>query len=152
VLVATFAGGEWAPPQRIAAPDGYPEYPRIAVALGNRLQVAYFVRDKQFEIGHYVLYTVAGESDARAIAPVVLPPAPPIAPAAPTVAIPAVHLNPVPTIPVAPAPLPPGNNRLWAPQAEVNEPAQRALWVTLLALGVIVALVGLLRWLWAAQA
>ena len=68
-MVTTFAAGIWTPPILVATPDGYPEYPRIAVARGNQLQLAYFVRDNEFDIGHYILYTVTGESDARMTIP-----------------------------------------------------------------------------------
>src|SRR5262249_47625244 len=50
VFVSTFATGQWSEPVRVASPDGYPEYPRLAIALGTRPYLVFFVRDKQFDL------------------------------------------------------------------------------------------------------
>lgn len=140
VMVATYAGGQWTAPERVAAPDGYPEYPRLAVALGNHVQLVYFVRDKEFEIGHYVLYSVAGQSDASSHPPATPPAAPAIAtPSARP--LPAVQLQPHPPILAVPTPLPASDSPLDAPQSQVSRPAMQALIVTLLILGTLVAIV-----------
>jgi hypothetical protein len=145
VMVTTFAGGTWTPPERVAAPDGYPEYPRLAVALGNQIQLVYFVRDKEFEIGHYVLYAVAGQSDARPIAPVVASPPPAATSSAPRPTLPPVRLQAAPTALPTPAPWRGQPRRERTPQAEVARPAARAIVATLLALGLIVPLIGIAR-------
>lgn len=149
VMLATYAGGRWTTPERVVAPDGYPEYPRLAVSLGNRLQLVYFVRDKEFEIGHYVLYAVAGQSDARAMPPASPPPAPAVV-AAPTPALPAVRVQPYPAQLAPPTPVQTGWDRLDGPQAEVTRPAMQAIVATgllLLALGPVVLIA---RWVRAA--
>lgn len=86
VIVTTFDDNAWTAPKVIATPIGYAEYPRIAVGLGNLLEVVYFVRDKEFALGHYTLWSVSGKSDAKSIPPVNPAPAPtPTAAATPTV-------------------------------------------------------------------
>ena len=132
VMVASFVAGQWFPATRVAAPDGYPEYPRLAVALGNQLQLVYFVRDKQFDVGHYVLYSVAGQSDTQALAPVA--PTFQAAPvgATPTIALPPITLRAAPAIPNVPAPLPAATTPLLSPQDVVTGPGLRALTAALL--------------------
>lgn len=150
VMVATYADDWWTVPERVAAPDGYPEYPRIAVALGNQLQLVYFVRDKEFDIGHYVLYTVAGQSNARTRQPVVPAPAPAAIPA-PTRQVPAVLIQVPPTRPPVPAPLRDANVRLDTPQAEVTRPAMQTLLATLLLITSVAPIVLISRWLRVSQ-
>ncbi|MGN6757896.1 MAG: sialidase family protein, partial [Thermomicrobiales bacterium] len=136
VFVATFAGDTWSTPAEIAAPVGYPEYPRVAIALGNQLQVVYFVRDSEYTVGHYTLWSVAGQSDAHAIAPANPPP---VAAPAPVIqpTLPPVRIQPYPTV-VAPAPLTAAQQRrLVSPQAEVNGPAFAAFTALLPVLGLI---------------
>lgn len=68
VMMTTFLDGEWTAPDVLASPDGFPEYPRVAVALGNQVHVVYFVRDDMFdEESPMTVWTVQRESDARAI-------------------------------------------------------------------------------------
>jgi hypothetical protein len=144
VFVMTFAGDAWSAPAEIAAPVGYPEYPRVAVALGNRLQVVYFVRDSEYTVGHYTLWAVAGQSDARAIAPANPPP---VAAAAPVIqpTLPPVQIQPYPTV-VAPAPLT-AEQRRWlaSPQAEVNGPAFATFRVVLPMLALILLVTAAVR-------
>lgn len=146
VAVTRFASGQWSAPQRVAAPDGYPEYPRITVALGNRLELAFFVRDKQFDVGHYVMYGVAGQVDARAIAPT-SPPPPPAASAAPARALPPVSLYVAPTAQPAPAPVRAINAPLRPPQRERTGPALTILGSVLAVLLAAGGGVLLRRWL-----
>jgi hypothetical protein len=144
VFVTTFAGDSWSAPVEIAAPDGFPEYPRVAVALGNRVQVVYFLRDNAYDNGHYTMWSVAGQSDARAIAPVNPPPA---ATAAPVVqaTLPPVRIQPYPTV-LAPAPLT-AEQRRWldSPQAEVNGPAFATFKVVLPVLALILLVAAAVR-------
>lgn len=35
-------GGAWSPPDQVSPSEGYPEFPRIAVGLGNRLHVVWY--------------------------------------------------------------------------------------------------------------
>lgn len=151
VMVTTFAAGQWSPAARVAAPDGYPEYPRLSVVLGNRPQLVYFVRDKQFELGHYTIFAVSGQSDARARAPVAPPPVAVATRAVPTRAVPAIQLAPPRAIPTAVAPLQPGDAPLRTPQAEVAGPALGTLYATLLALGLLAPVIAACRWLQGAR-
>lgn len=91
VMVVTYSEAGWSPPLRVAAPDGYPEYPRLAVALGTNIQLAYFVRDNLYDTGHYTLWVVAGQSSARPIPPVM----PAGSSASDPVAVPTVAAAPV---------------------------------------------------------
>jgi hypothetical protein len=101
VMITTFYGSGWTSPIAIATPGGFPEYPRITVALGNQIQVAFFVRDQEFALGHYVMWSVSGHSDAKAIPATQPVPAPQsAAQAAATVAPVAIaQPPPVPTTP-----------------------------------------------------
>jgi hypothetical protein len=146
VAVTRFASGQWSAPQRIAAPDGYPEYPRISVALGNRLELVFFVRDKPFDVGHYVMYGVAGQVDARAIA-ATTPAPPPAASTAPARALPPVSLYVAPTAQPAPAPVRAITAPLRPPQSERTGPALTILGSVLAVLLSVGGGVLLRRWL-----
>jgi hypothetical protein len=139
VWVNTFDRSGWGTPVRVAAPDGYPEYPRLTVALGNQLHITYFVRDKEFDATSIVLWVVAGSNDAQPIAPVpgrvvALPTATPLE-------IPAVRVVPAPLLPAAPSPLPPAAAPPLA--AIASAPAQRTMLVTVVALFTLVILASL---------
>lgn len=137
VMVATFADGKWSTPVRVAAPDGYPEYPRLAIALGNQVHLVYFVRDNEFETGHYTLWSVTGTSDARAIAPVQF--APPATPVPLATSVPQVQVIAAPTVPPRPT-IEFRNTDVERPASTLNAPLVDAVWQTLVALAVIIAL------------
>lgn len=65
VQAMAFEDGEWSAPQVVAAPEGYPEYPRLVITGGNQISLTYFVRDEAFvEHGNYVIWTVHGRTSA----------------------------------------------------------------------------------------
>jgi hypothetical protein len=93
----------WAEPDIIVAPTGdVPEWPRIAVALGNQLQVVWFIRDEPHifdsENGQYTVWYSHRVSSASAATPV--PAWPTIPPRAATriVQVPAASPTPIPAI------------------------------------------------------
>lgn len=153
VWVVTYADGRWSPPQRVAAPDGLPEYPRLTVALGNQLHLVFFLRDGSVSDDpqrHYTLWSVAGRSDAPAIAPVPLPTKAPERPVVTRATVSAARLQtPVP----APTPHPPlaATAETPTPQSMVTDPAVRIVQLTaaallaLFALGVLRRVLSLLR-------
>jgi hypothetical protein len=75
VKIAGWADGVWSGPRIAGRSKGYPEYPRLAVSLGNHAEVIWFVRDNQFDVGSYTLWAAAGTSNARAIEPADVQPA-----------------------------------------------------------------------------
>jgi hypothetical protein len=139
VMVTTFADGAWTEPVAVASPVGYAEYPRLTVTLGNVVQLVYFVRDKEFEVGSYTLWGVTGTSDAQGVAPVALEPVP--LPMPTTVAVTPVVVRAHEEPPPAPAPLTEIDRQPSSPQSIVSEPVLRVIVVTSLAL---VAVTGLL--------
>lgn len=75
-------GSGWSPPDVIAAyQDDMPEWPRIAVGLGNELHVVWFVRDAgnifNSAAGNYRIWYSTRTVDSEAIAPVDVPMLPP---------------------------------------------------------------------------
>lgn len=129
VMVASYADGAWTEPEVIASPVGYPEYPRIAVALGNQVYLAYFVRDKQFDIGAYTMWVVAGRSDARGIPPTAFAPIPTPTPAPTPTPPPALVVHP--TVPAPPQPLAPEQAGPTAlPHDRLIAPVQRIVALT----------------------
>lgn len=147
VMSMTFDERGWSEPELIGSPDGYPEYARTAIALGNQLQVVYFVRDAQFsDSGHYVLWTATAHSDAPATAPLAIQPAPQPEDTVPSnvVSREKVEIEPFPTPPPPGDPLdvighPP------APQSVINSPIVKILAGTIAALGAVLLVVGLSR-------
>ena len=91
VMVVTFGNGVWTEPAVVATPVGFAEYPRIAIGLGNNVQIVFFVRDNEFDTGHYILWSVTGTSDAK--------PIPPVAVTAPAAVAPAVTTTPASVAP-----------------------------------------------------
>jgi hypothetical protein len=140
VMLATFADGVWTTPEVVASPPGFPEYPRITVALGNRVELVYFVRDNEFAIGAYTLWTVSGTSDARQVAPATFAPVYPTAVPAPTAA--AVTIDAHPTAPAVSAPVGPISVRDTSPQGTLTAPIKPVVIVTFAGLLVVM----LLRW------
>jgi hypothetical protein len=136
VMVASYADDTWAAPRIVAAPDGFPEYPRIVIALGNQLTLVYFVRDNEFDVGHYTLWAVSATTQARAIAPTAVTPATPVVVVTPTPA--PVQLAQYPPTPAAPTPLPAGTTAGVRPEATGAIPLHRALRDTLYVLLAVV--------------
>jgi beta-lactamase regulating signal transducer with metallopeptidase domain len=71
----------------IASYEGdMPEWPRIAVGLGNQLHVVWFVRDAEnlfnSDAGNYQVWYASGATDSPALAPVAVPAIPPPTPVA----------------------------------------------------------------------
>ena len=78
----TWDGSGWSQPDVIAAYGGdMPEWPRIAVGLGNELHVVWFVRDVgslfNSDAGNYRVWYSTRTVDSEAIAPVDVPLIPP---------------------------------------------------------------------------
>src|SRR5690606_1141670 len=81
-LRLTWDGSSWSPPDVIAAYQGdMPEWPRIAVGLGNELHVVWFVRDAEnlfnSAAGNYRVWYSTRTVNSEAIAPVEVPLIPP---------------------------------------------------------------------------
>lgn len=76
VLHLTWDGSRWSQPEAIFTVSGdVPEWPRIAVGLGNRLHVVWFVRDEAHIWGpegatRYRIWYAQKEIDAPALTPV----------------------------------------------------------------------------------
>jgi len=136
VMVATWDGLVWTNPQVVASPDGFPEYPRLAISLGNQMRVAYFVRDNVFDIGRYTMWIVNGTSDAATIAPLDIEPAPLIVPATPIIPTPQLFTGVTP--PPAPAPVERPVLSNSTPQAINTLPIRQI--VTMTASGVVIAM------------
>jgi hypothetical protein len=138
IFVATFADGMWTTPELLTAPDGFPAYARIAVALGNQMTLAYFERDAVFvDESDKTVWTVVGQSNARPIdaRPYATPPE--TAAPAPTPA--AVPTAPVvrPTVPEAPEPLDPSLLHVDSPGAATMQPILSIVLVTSVAIGAL---------------
>jgi hypothetical protein len=95
-------GTSWSPPTAIYREAGFPEYPKIVISEGNKLHVAWFVREVSGEGGNYEVWYSSSQSASPAQTPVPLPtstPTPtatPLATATPT-ATPYPTLAPVGT-------------------------------------------------------
>jgi hypothetical protein len=132
VMVMTYADRTWTEPVAVASPDGYPEYPRLVVALGNQVHLAYFVRDDQFRLGHYTVWTAHGRSDALSSPPVAMEPA--LAAPNPTPIVPTPAVFPVYIPPTVPAPGPETTVLRTSPQQAVNQPIIAIVTVTVVGL------------------
>lgn len=80
-------GSNWAPPAAIVSYErDMPEWPRIAVGLGNQLHVVWFVRDAEnifnSDAGNYQVWYASSTTNSPAIAPVAVPAIPPPTPIA----------------------------------------------------------------------
>ena len=78
-------GSTWSPPSVVASYErDMPEWPRIAVGLGNQLHLVWFVRDAESifnsDAGNYQVWYASGATDSPAIAPVSVPLIPPPTP------------------------------------------------------------------------
>jgi hypothetical protein len=132
VMTTSFSNAVWDAPEIIASPVGFPEYPRLSVALGNHLNVVYFVRDSEFDVGHYTLWWVSALTSGKGSAAVAVRPAQPQTVVQPTAAT--IELAPNPAVPAAPSPLPAGTQAGAQPQSIGAAPIHRAVAMTLLAL------------------
>ncbi len=104
LLHVIWDGANWSSPSVIASYEGnMPEWPRIAVGLGNQLHVVWFVRDAEnlfnSDAGNYQVWYASGATDSPALAPVAVPAIPPPTPVA-TALTPVVI--PTPTSQIAP--------------------------------------------------
>ena len=89
-------GASWSPPTVITSYEqDMPEWPRIAVGLGNQLHVVWFVRNAESlfnsDAGNYQVWYASSTTNSPAIAPVdvpAIPPPTPIAAAATPIVIP----------------------------------------------------------------
>lgn len=105
VFVISYSGGEWSQPEAVASPEGYPEYPRMSIALGNQIHIIYFVRDDPFDTQRSAIWVVSGQSDAQPLAASAIAPATAPVPT-PVPATPLIQLATVPTQIPAPDPIP----------------------------------------------
>lgn len=137
VMLATLVDGVWTSPQILASPTGFPEYPRLAVSLGNRFELVYFVRDKEFDVGAYTMWTMSGESDAQAVRPLAFQPVYAATVVVPTPAPVTINVNPE----VPPVTSPASDIRGWdaTPQATLTSPIVPILGVTMIGLLVAAA-------------
>jgi hypothetical protein len=149
VMVASFAAGAWEEPEVVASPVGFPEYPRLSVALGNQLNIVYFVRDKEFDVGHYTLWWTSTTTGGKGRAAETVQPAQPQVLVQPTPA--AIQLAPFPAIPAAPSPLPANTQAGARPQSIGALPIHRAVAMTVLALLACVCLAWVGSRLWNAR-
>lgn len=145
VMLTRYFGGQWEEPQTIATPEGFPEYPRLAVALGNQIYVTYFVREEMFEgDADLRVWMVRGESEARSIEPVPIGSMPPepVSPDSETDATTtSPELFPLPERPGDPAPVAVREPSSVAPRDTLGAPFVRVMTLTaimLLASAVIV--------------
>jgi hypothetical protein len=63
-------GTSWSPPTAIYRGASFPEYPKIVISEGNKLHVAWFVRDDLWEIGDYEVWYSSSQSASPAQTPV----------------------------------------------------------------------------------
>jgi len=78
VLHLVWNGSGWSPPEAITTLTGdVPEWPRIAIGLGNQLHVVWFVRDGAHifdsDRGQYQIWYSRGTASAPASPPILLP-------------------------------------------------------------------------------
>jgi hypothetical protein len=104
LLHVIWDGSSWSDSRAIVRYEGdMPEWPRIAVGLGNQLHVVWFVRDAQSifnsDAGNYQVWYASSTTDSPAIAPVEVPAIPPPTPIVNAVA---AIVIPTPTAQIAP--------------------------------------------------
>jgi hypothetical protein len=63
-------GTSWSPPAAIYRGAGFPEYPKIAISEGNKLHVAWFVRETLWEGGNNEVWYSSSRSSSPAQTPV----------------------------------------------------------------------------------
>jgi hypothetical protein len=97
-------GAAWSEPEAITTLTGdVPEWPRISIGLGNRINVVWFVRDKEHiwdtDHGRYSIWYAQGIAQAPALAPVTWPtPTPKVAVAETSTPTPTAAPTPTPTL------------------------------------------------------
>jgi hypothetical protein len=149
VMMSSFHDGQWSRPQVVAEHDGYPEYPRIAVANGNEVAMTYFVRDEQFgEESAITLWVVTGESPAASLPPgalvdadVAVGQASAEEPLASPVVSAQVEIFQAPDVPGQPPPISLDPADVVAPRAAVSEPIYAGLMSTAMILAVCFAVI-----------
>lgn len=136
VMFTSYLDGEWSRPLRVAVHDGVPEYPRLAVSLGNQVFLTYFLRTKNQDGAERMsVWVVRGTSDAAASEPAELL----------AVEVPAnsqgerpepapLELVPFPERPPAPQPVESDGVRPPGPKESLFEPIYNAGIITLLLL------------------
>jgi hypothetical protein len=141
VLTVTFADGEWSAPVLAARASGYPEYPRVAVALGNQLRLVYFVRQERFADSEpYTIWAVSGSTAAPALTPQPLLDAPAPAPVVVEPAVEPIQLEAFPTTPPAPEPFPASAHGALSPQATLDQPI---IWVIAATIGALLTILAM---------
>jgi len=76
-------GATWSPPTAIFGGAGFPEYPKVVISEGNKLHVAWFVRDNLWEVGNYEIWYSSSQSASPAQTPVPPPTSTPTSTATP---------------------------------------------------------------------
>lgn len=145
VIAMSLDDGNWSRPEAVASPDGYPEYPRLAVALGNQLHLTFFVRDELFtESGKFVVWAASGESDAPAVEPAQVAPPEPIPNTSPGAVATVPELAKLPDIPPQQQPVSVPESEA-DPRSTLDNPIVSALWLTAIALPLILIVVAGVR-------
>jgi BNR repeat-like domain len=138
VQAMTFEDGVWSSPWIVAAPTGYPEYPRLAVSGGNQVNMTFFVRDQAFvEHGQYIIWTVSGTTSAPRVEPLtrVETSDPGLDTQPSSAASPAsdggeVQVEPYPSVP-AKAPVISTSGKLESPASTISRPILKASLLTI---------------------
>lgn len=141
VLTVTYAAGEWSTPVLAARTSGYPEYPRMTVALGNQLRLVYFVREERFgDSEPYTIWAAAGSTDAPALNPQPLLEAPASVRAAVQPEVEPIQPEAFPTMPPAPEPLPGSTRGALSPQAALDQPL---VWIIAATIGALLTILAM---------
>jgi hypothetical protein len=90
-------GTSWSPPTAIYRGAGFPEYPKVVISEGNKLHVAWFVREALWEEGNYEVWYSSSHSASPAQTPVPPPTSTPT-PTATPLATPTPTATPYPTL------------------------------------------------------
>jgi hypothetical protein len=107
LIYTIWDGQEWSQPYSLYTSADPPEWPRIAIGLGNQVHVTWFTRDEAHvwdsERGRYRVWAAARQADAPLLTPV-----PTLVPSPTPAATPDVPLTftptPMPTVPAGSAP------------------------------------------------
>jgi hypothetical protein len=100
-------GTSWSPPAAIYRGAGFPEYPKIVISEGNKLHVAWFVRDDLWERGNYEVWYSSTRTSSPAQTPVPPPTSTPT-PTATPLATATLTATPYPTLAPSGTALPDG--------------------------------------------
>ena len=137
VQAMTFEDEVWSSPWVVAAPVGYPEYPRLAISGGNRVNMTFFVRDQAFvKLGRYIIWTVSGTTPAPRVEPREKADTPdaengpqPTSTASPANENSEVEIAPYPSVP-AKTPAITTSDKLEAPTSTISRPVLNASLLT----------------------